>query len=138
MADRLFNHVGFQEYLKEHKVMGCRNKTSGKLYLPPRAMCPESHTTDMEWVEISGKGKLIGFTVITVGPTFMIEDGYNRDNPFCAGIVQLDDGPAISAQIFGVDVKNPENIKIGTEVQATFIERGQEPDRRTYLGFEAV
>ena len=138
MADRLFNHVGFQEYLKEHKVMGCRNKTSGKLYLPPRAMCPESHTTDMEWVEISGKGKLIGFTVITVGPTFMIEDGYNRDNPFCAGIVQLDEGPAISAQIFGVDVKNPENIKIGTEVQATFIERGQEPDRRTYLGFEAV
>lgn len=138
MTERMFNHVGFQDYLKEHKVMACRNKTSGKLYVPPRMMCPESHTTDMEWVEVSGKGKLIGFTVITVGPTFMIEDGYGRDNPYCAGIVQLEDGPAISGQIFGVDVKNPENIKIGTEVQATFIERGQEPDRRTYLGFEVV
>ena len=138
MSERGFNAGGFYAYLKEGKLMGSRSKATGKLYVPPRAMCPDTFTTDMEWAEVKGRGKLIGFTVIVVAPTHMIEAGYGRDNPFCAGIVQLDEGPAISAQILGVDVKKPESIKIGMPLKVTFIERGQGPDgaSKTYLGFE--
>lgn len=136
MGDLPFNGTGFYAHLKDRKLMGVRNKDSGKFYMPPRPMCPESHSTNMEWEEVSGKGKLLAYTVITVGPTHMNEAGYGRDNPFCCGIVQLDEGPAVSAQIFGVDVKNPESIKIGTPLQVTYIERGQGPDSKTYLGFE--
>ncbi len=137
MADRIFNAGGFYAYLKEGKLMGSRSKKTGKLYVPPRAMCPETFSTEMEWAQVAGTGKLIGFTVIVVAPTHMLEAGYSRDNPFCAGIVQLDEGPAVSAQILGVDVKKPESIKIGMPLKVSFIERGQGPEgTKTYLGFE--
>ena len=133
-----FNSTSFYKFVAEHKLMGCRNQTSGKLYVPPRSFCSVSHTDNMEWEEMSGKGKLIAFTIITVAPTHMIEAGYGRKNPYCAGIVKLDEGAAISGQILGVDVAHPETIKIGTPVQATYIERGEGDAKRTYLAFEAA
>jgi uncharacterized OB-fold protein len=137
MAERTFNAGGFYAYLKEGKLMGSRSKKTGKLYVPPRTMCPDTFSTEMEWTEVSGNGKLVAFTVIIVAPTHMIEAGYGRDNPFCAGIVQLDEGPGVSAQIFGVDVKKPESIKIGMPLKMKLIERGQGPEgAKTYLGFE--
>lgn len=146
MSEQLpFNSASYYHWLSEHKVMGCRNRTSGKFYFPPRPMCTTSYTDDMEWEEISGKGEIIAFTVITVAPTHMIEAGYSRDNPYCAAIVRLQEGPAISAQIVGLDLSMPwQDIKIGTPVKAVFLERGDPPERgegpakRIYLGFEVV
>lgn len=133
-----FNAQTFYNYLAEHKIMGSRCKDNGNLYVPPRPMCPESHSTNMEWAEVKGDGKLRAFTVITVGPTAMVEAGYNIKNPYCAGIVQLEEGPSVAGQILGVDVSKPESIKIGMPLKATFIERGEGDDKRTYLAFEAV
>ena len=131
-----FTAAEFNQYLAQHKLVGARNLTSGNLYVPPRPMCPVSHTYDMDLVEVPGKGKLAAFTVITIAPTHMIEAGYNRNNPYCAGIVELDEGPKVSAQIVGVDVAHPDTIKIGMPVKVTFIERGQDDKQRTYLAFE--
>jgi hypothetical protein len=131
-----FTAAEFYQYLAQHKLVGSRNLTSGQLYVPPRPMCQVSHTTDMELVEVSGKGKLAAFSVITIAPTAMIEAGYNRNNPYCAGVVELDEGPKVCAQILGVDVAHPENIKIGTSVTVAFTERGEGEKRRTYLAFE--
>lgn len=133
-----FTSAEFYRYLSQHKLMGSRCRANGKLYVPPRAMCPESHSIDMEWVEMSGQGKLRAFTVIGVGPTAMVEAGYNLKNPYCAGLVELAEGPTVSAQILGVDVAQPETIKIGMPLKVTFIERGQGEEKRAYLGFEPV
>lgn len=131
-----FTAAEFNQHLAQHKLVGSRSLTSNNLYVPPRPMCPATHTYDMELVELSGQGKLVAFTVITIAPTQMIEAGYNRNNPYCAGIVELAEGPKVSAQIIGVDVAHPETIKIGTPVKVAFVERGQEDKRRTYLAFE--
>jgi uncharacterized OB-fold protein len=133
-----FTAAEFYQHLAQHKLVGSRNITSGKLYVPPRPMCPESKTTDMELVEVSGKGKLVAFSVITIAPTPMIEAGYNRNNPYCAGVVELEEGPKVSAQILGVDVSKPQSIKIGTPVKVAFVERGEGEKQRTYLAFEPV
>ena len=133
-----FTSVEFYTFLAQHKLMGTRCLTNGKLYVPPRAMCPESYSTDMEWVEMSGQGKLRAFTVVAVGPTAMIEAGYNLSNPYCAGIVELEEGPSVSGQILGVDVTHPETIEIGLPLRAAFVERGEGDERRTYLAFEPV
>lgn len=133
-----FTSTEYYKFLSEHKLMASRCNANGAVYLPPRAICPATHSSDMEWVELSGKGKLIAFTVIILAaPTAMLEAGYSRTNPYCTGIVQLEEGPTISAQILGVDVAHPEKIAIGTPVQATFIERGEGDKRRTYLAFQA-
>jgi hypothetical protein len=90
----------------------------------------------MEWAEMSGRGKLLAFATIHIAPTAMIEAGYDRKNPYCAGIVQVEEGPAISAQILGVDATQPEQIAIGTPLRVAFVERGEGEEQRTYLAFE--
>ncbi len=131
-----FTSAEYYNFLAQQKLMGSRCRTNGKLYVPPRAMCPESHSTDMEWAEMSGKGNLRAYTVIAVGPTAMVEEGYNIKNPYCAGVVKLEEGPSVTGQILGVDVAHPETIKIGMSLKATFVERGEGDERRTYLAFE--
>jgi hypothetical protein len=139
MSDVPFNNAGYNKLLSEHKLMGCRNRTSGKFYLPPRPLCTTSYTNDMEWEAVSGDGEVIAFTVITVPPTHMIEAGYSRDNPYCAGIVRLKEGPAISGQILGVDLSKPaDSVKIGMPVKAVFIDRGEGEAKKTVLAFEVV
>jgi len=124
MAELIFTIEAFQNFFKEKKLMASRCKQCGSLWLPPRPICESCHGHDLEWVQLSGKGKIVAFTVIGVGAIPMIKAGYNRDNPYCVGIVETEEGPRINAQIMGVDVKNPENIKLGTDVTADFIERG--------------
>ena len=48
----------------------------------------------------------------------MIAEGYGRDNPYCSGVVELDEEPRLAGRIEGVDTTHPENIRIGTRVQA--------------------
>ena len=131
-----FSAESFNQFLGEKKLMGSRCQSCGALHLPPRALCPVCHGGEMQWEEMNGKGKLVAFTTIHIAPTAMIEAGYGRDKPYCAGIVQLDEGPAISAQILGVETTQPEQIAIGTPLKVTFIERGEGEERRTYLAFK--
>lgn len=138
MSTRDFTSTSFYEFLGEQKLMGSRCKSCSALYLPPRSLCTACHSPkeEMEWIEMSGQGKLLAFTTVHIAPTAMIEAGYDRKNPYCAGIVQLNEGPAISAQILGVDATQPEQIAIGTPLRVSFVERGQGEERRTYLAFE--
>lgn len=85
---------------------------------------------------MKGRGKLIAFTTIRVAPTLMIQEGYGRDNPYCTGIVELEEGVKISARILGVDASNPEKIKVGTPLSLEFIHRGEGGDRVTFLAFK--
>ena len=119
--------------LKEKKIIGSRCLQCGAVHLPPRAICDSCFSEAMEEVEFSGKGTLQAYSVIYVPPTAMIAAGYGRENPNCAGIVKLDEGPMVSAQILGMDVAHPHSIQIGTSLQAAFVERGE----RVFLAFEA-
>lgn len=137
MSDNPFTSATFNRFLSEHKMMGTRCRADGRIFLPPRELCPESHD-EMEWVELSGQGKLAGFTVIYVAPSAMLAAGFDRKNPYCVGVVRLAEGPAISAQILGVDVKNPAQITIGMPLRVTFVERGEGNSRRTFPAFEPM
>jgi uncharacterized OB-fold protein len=66
----------------------------------------------------------------------MVEAGYSAKNPYCVGIVRLDEGPAISAQLLGFDLSKPEEIKVGTPMSLTFIDRKEGEEEKTYIGFE--
>ena len=134
--ERAFTGAGFYEFLGEKKLMGSRCGSCGALHVPPRALCPACYGEEMQWEEMGGTGKLVAHTTIHIAPTAMIEAGYGRDKPYCTGVVQLDEGPAISAQILGVDPVRPEEIEIGLPLRATFVRRGEGEAARTYLAFE--
>jgi uncharacterized OB-fold protein len=138
MADREFVGASFYRFLDEMKLVGSRCGSCGALHVPPRAMCPVCYSDEVSWEEMSGDGELVAYTTIHIAPTAMIEAGYDRKNPYCTGIVQLAEGPAISGQILGVDPGWPEQIEIGTALRVVFVRRGEGEQARTYLAFEAA
>jgi uncharacterized protein len=138
MSVREFTYAGFSEYVSEHKLMGTRCACDKTIQLPPRPFCPTCPPEAIEWVELGGTGKLLAFSVIYVGTTPMINAGFDRRTPYCVGIVQLDEGPAISGLILGVDVLEPEKIRVGAPVQADFVELGPAGSKKTVLAFRAV
>ena len=95
-------------------------------------MCPDCHRRDLSWHEFKGTGSLAAFTCISVVPQFMADRGYGRDNPYCTGIVVLDEGPRISAAILGVDAANPQNIRPGIALAAHFTEIDPEHPTLTF------
>ena len=134
---RPFSAAAFDQYIAEHKLMAARCTKCGGTYVPPRAICPKCQSEELEWVETSGKGKLVAFTVILSGPTFMVEQGFDRKNPYISGIVELEEGTRMSARITGLDVSKPAEIKIGTPLNVDFVEFGEGEVKKTYLAFRA-
>jgi len=136
MPEREFNHESFQTYLGEHKLMGSRCSTCNTLYVPPRPLCPNCFGETMTWEEMGGHGQLRAFTVVHIATSAMIEAGYGRDNPYFSGIVKLEEGPSISAQIMGADAAHPEQLAIGAPLNVFFIERGEGEEARSFLAFD--
>lgn len=114
-----FTAHSFQYYLGQGELKASRCPGCDKVYLPVRALCPDCGKTDLEWVDLSGKAKLSAFTAVYIGPTFMNEEGFSREKPYLTGIVELDEGPRISARLLGLDPADPGSIKIGTPLAFT-------------------
>jgi len=138
LNEQQFTHTAFNQVLSEHKLKASKCQACGALHLPPRAICPTCFGENMEWAEMSGRGQLQAYTTINIGLSAMIDAGYDRKNPYCTGIVKLEEGPLISAQIIGFDTGHPELIEIGTELKVTFIDRGEGEEAKTFLAFEPV
>lgn len=137
MSERPFTAASFNQYLAEKKLMAARCATCGALHLPPRAICPKCHGEKMEWVETSGRGRLAAFTSVAIGLSAMNAEGYSRENPYCVGIVEMEEGVKISARLLGVDAKNPATSNIGAPLTMEFLERGEGEAKQTRLAFRA-
>ncbi len=137
-SEREFTIKSYIDYLSEKKLMGSKCKDCGVSYVPVRKLCTKCNSVNMEWVEMSGKGKIVAFTSITVGTPFFVEKGYDRTKPYCFSVIELDEGPMISGQLIGVDESKPDTINIGMQVKATFIETEIRGETRVDLGFEPV
>ena len=131
-----FTVYAYNNFLKEHRLMGTRDVSTGEVFLPPRPLNPNDYSTDMEWFEFSGEGVLQAFTNIHINSTTMNIAGYNRTNPSVVGIVKTAEGPLISALIVGLNGCNPQSIRIGTPLKVKFIDHAEGDTLRTWLAFE--
>lgn len=86
----------FRESLKEGKFLGLKCKQCGAYTAPPRKVCLECDSEDMEVVELSGNGKVKTFTVI-----YVPVKGYQA--PYIVALVELEEGPWITVNIVNVD-----------------------------------
>lgn len=135
MEGRPFNDISYELFLSEEKLMGSRCQKCGVLSVPPRSICIKCYGSEMEWVGMKGKGKLVAFTCIAIGPPIMIKEGYDRKHPYVSGVVELEEGVRVVARIEGVDGSKPETIKIGTPLQVEFLHRGEGENSTTFLAF---
>ena len=130
-----FNAASFYQYLREGKLMGIQCRNCGQLSAEARPMCQACHSAEIKWFEFSGQAKLGTFTCISIVPAAMAEKGYGRDNPYCSGIVILDEGPRISARILNVDTLKPQSIHIGIKM---VLDLSDVQDDRPMLSFRPI
>jgi len=58
-----FNRIyKFYENLKEGRFTTTRCKACGHVAYPPRVICPECYSEDLEWIDLPTKGKVLTFT----------------------------------------------------------------------------
>jgi uncharacterized protein len=101
----------FVDYLEQGKVMGTKCKGCGLKFFPPRADCYKCLSSDMEWFEVAGKGKLLTFSKLQYGPV-----GFEGDIPYAIALADFGD-----YKVFGRMAGDiPDNdIQVGMEVRAT-------------------
>jgi len=100
----------FVDYLEEGKLMGTRCKGCGIFFFPPRADCHKCLSSDMEWAEVSGTGKLATFSNLKYAPI-----GFGDDLPYAIAVLDYGD-----YKVFGRIAGNvPEDeIAVGMEMKA--------------------
>jgi uncharacterized protein len=87
----------------------------------PRPICVECNSDRLEWVQVSGRGKVFSFTIIreVVGQAL---GGFAPDIPYVTAWIDLDEGPRFCSNIIGCPI---ENVKIGMNVEAVFEDTGE-------------
>lgn len=112
-----FTSKSFSDYLKEKKIRGTECRDCGAVHLPPRPLCPNCSSRNLDWIDLGSEGVIQSFTVIHVPLTRM-----QGISPYTVGVVRLDDGPSISSLI--LDVGSEDEVSVGSRVKAEFISEG--------------
>jgi uncharacterized OB-fold protein len=71
----------FIDYLEKGQVAGSRCKDCGHVFFPPRADCYQCLSSNMEWFDVSGEGKLVTFSRLEYAPV-----GFEADLPYCIAL----------------------------------------------------
>ncbi len=115
LQDEKFTRISkFFQNLKEGKLTTTKCKSCGKLFWPPRIVCPECFFENLEWIDLGVEGELYAFTEMRLGAPL----GFVEDAPFCIGLVKID-GLLISSRI---DDARYEDLKIGDKVRLKIVE----------------
>jgi uncharacterized OB-fold protein len=99
----------FINHLEADKVAGTRCKDCGMAFFPPRADCHQCLASNMEWFEVSGKGKLITYSRLQYAPV-----GFEQDVPYCIALLDYGDYK-VFGRISGELAE--EEIRVGMEMQ---------------------
>ena len=121
----------FYEGLNEHKIYARKCKECGAIEFPPRYACNTCGYHETEWVELSGRGKLLTM----LAPATLNSDPWNaKIGPYCYGLVELEEGVRYNTTIFGVTKKKAKTLRnqLPLPIHAIFAER----DGYTTLFFE--
>lgn len=69
----------------------------GKIF-PPRDICPECGEDARTLYSFSGRGEVYSFTTVNQAPA-----GHEENAPYTVALVQLEEGPMVSAQLTDLD-----------------------------------
>ncbi|MFA5365044.1 MAG: Zn-ribbon domain-containing OB-fold protein [Candidatus Bathyarchaeia archaeon] len=104
-----FTVASFYGFLCENRLMAAKCKKCGAVNLPPKPMCTKCCSTDLEWNELEGTGKLLSYTVIHVAP-----EQYQSMAPYVVGIIEFEKGVRLPGIIRNV---NPDEVRIGIKLK---------------------
>jgi uncharacterized OB-fold protein len=102
------------------RLLGVECASCGARYAGKRAICLECAGRDLQPCLLSPTGRVGTFTVVHQKPP-----GAVVEPPYVIAQVMLDDGPAVTSVLTGID---PAEAKVGLPVQMTLIEIRRDDD----------
>jgi len=102
----------WREIPQRYRYEAVRCAESGKIFFPPRMICPEHRTHECEKVNLATEGTVLTYTVVRVA-----EPRFAGLVPYVTAIVELTDGARITAMLADVD---PGAVEIGMKVRIEF------------------
>ena len=105
----------YNEALKKNKLLGLKCNDCGAITVPPKMVCRECTSPDMDIIEMNGKGKIRTFTTVNVA-----SEGRENEVPYTIVLVELDEGPWIMGNLVGVEPeKATMEVLMGKKVKMT-------------------
>jgi len=80
--------------------------------VPPKLVCRQCASPDLQVVELKGTGKIQTFTTCNVAP-----EGRENEVPYVILLIELDEGPWIMGNLTGIDPKAATMELIGKKVK---------------------
>jgi uncharacterized OB-fold protein len=109
----------FWEGAKAHKLLLPRCKSCGRFWFPPSRRCVHCLSSDFNWVESVGLGRIYSFVVFHR----VYHPAFESDVPYTVAIVELDEGPRLLANIVGAP---SDDIRCDILVRVVFEDRGDQ------------
>jgi uncharacterized OB-fold protein len=92
-----------------------RSRSTGRCFFYPRVAEPGTGSTDLEWVEASGRGTVYSATVVRQKPP---------SPDYSVVLVDLEEGPRVMSRIDGIP---PTSVRIGMNVKARIVTESGAP-----------
>ena len=102
----------YSEALKQNKLLGLKCKACGAITIPPKMVCRQCTSLDMDIVELKGSGKIQTFT-----SAFIASEGREDECPYIIVMVELDEGPWLMGNLDGVDPTQATMDLVGKKVK---------------------
>lgn len=92
-------------------------KACGQKHFMPRYLCPHCWSTELDWVQASGRATVHSFSIIRRAPAAV----FAPNVPYVVALVDLEEGPRMMSNIVGDGALE---VRIGEAVRVCFEDRG--------------
>ncbi len=110
----------WRDRVPRYRLVGVRCKRCGRTHYPPKPVCPYCGSRELELVELPRTGVLESYTIV-----YQVGEEARDRAPLYIGLVRLDDGTRVTAQLTDVD---PSSLRTGLRVEAVFRRVRQDGD----------
>jgi uncharacterized OB-fold protein len=122
----------WRENEPRYNLTGAKCGNCGRLYFPPRTVCPVCHRKSigkMEPFKLKGTGEVMTFSVVHDAPS-----QFELQKPYVIAIIQMDEGIRVTGQVIDCE---PAEVTIGMKVQAVIRKLGEEgPSGIIHYGYK--
>ncbi len=103
----------FWDGLRSRQVRLQRCRACDRYVFYPRSLCPFCLSPDLEWLPVSGRGKVYSYTIVrrAMHPAFQAEV------PYVFAIVELEEGPRLTTNVVNC---RPEDVRVDMPVKASY------------------
>jgi uncharacterized OB-fold protein len=103
----------YWQYCQQHELRMQQCNNCGYIRFPPGILCPRCHSMDMDWVKLSGRGKIYSFVVYRMS----YHPSYANEIPYVVAVIQLAEGPRMESNITSTKV---EDLKVDMPIEVYF------------------